>query len=277
MTHEQRAVELFKRGFNCAQAVYLACRDEDLMSEEAAILASGAFGGGVGGLEQSCGALCGATMVLSERFMPLDPTDAEQKQKARSAMQAYGQWFEQTFGTCMCSELKPLSKARGGLKTCSEYVAACAKKLSESKAPFRVCAIAHLSSEYEQELAIRQAELREPLGLNLYTEDLTHEAFCYHIGVFLKDELVGTLYLQPISEDCRQIRQVAVKKAFQGMGAGEQMMRFAECIAYEHGTKKIILHSRKTVEGFYESLGYKTVGDEIVEVGIAHVPMEKEL
>ncbi len=277
MTNEEKAVELHKGGFSCAQAVYLACRDEDLMSEEAAILASGAFGGGVGGLEQSCGALCGAMMVLSERFMPLDPADAAQKQKARSAMQAFGQWFEQTFGTCMCDELKLLSKARGGLKTCSEYVAACARKLGESKAPFRVCAIAHLSVEYEKELAIRQAELREPLGLNLYTEDLTHEAFCYHIGVFLKDELVGTLYLQPISEDCRQIRQVAVKKAFQGMGAGAQMMHFAERIAHEHGTKKIIIHSRKTVEGFYASLGYQTLGDELIEVGIPHVHMEKEL
>ncbi len=277
MTNEEKAAALFQRGFNCAQAVYLACRDETLMSEDAAILASGAFGGGVGGLEQTCGALCGAMMVLSERFTPINPEDAAQKQLARSVMQAFGLWFEQKFGSCMCSVLKPISKPQPNGRACTEYVAACAKKLCECKAPFRSAAIVYQSPLYEQELAIRQTELREPLGLDLYKEDLTHEAYCYHIGVFLKDELVGTLYLQPVSEDTRQIRQVAVKKAFQGMGAGQCMMEFAECIARDHGAQKILIHSRKAVKDFYEKLGYTTIGDEFTEVGIPHVHMEKEI
>ena len=277
MTNEEKAIALFQRGFSCAQAVYLACRDESLMSEESAILCSGAFGGGVGGMEQTCGALCGAMMVLSERFTSTNPEDAAQKQRARQAMQAFGGWFDQKFGSCMCSALKPISKPSPIGKACTEYVAACAKKLFECKAPFRAAAIVHQSPLYEQELEIRQAELREPLGLDLYKEDLTHEAYCYHIGVFLKDELVGTLYLQPIAEDTRQIRQVAVKKAFQGMGAGQCLMSFAESIARDHGAKKILIHSRKAVKDFYEKLGYTTIGDEFTEVGIAHVHMEKQL
>jgi C_GCAxxG_C_C family probable redox protein len=250
MTNEEKAVDLFKKGYSCAQAVYLACRDENVMNEDAAVLASAAFGGGVGGLAQTCGVLCAGMMVLSERFSPRNPADTAQKQRSRAMMGSLGALFESKFGTCQCNVLKPRSEAKGGVKTCSEYVRACAGWLSQSKAPFSVSAIAYRTPAYEQELAVRQAELREPLGMDLYKEDLSHEVDGYHIGAYLGGELVGTLYLLPVSDDSMQIRQVAVKRQYQGLGAGQRMMGFAESFAKERGIRRLFLHPEKPRKGF---------------------------
>ena len=48
MDYEQRAEELFREGYNCAQAVFLAFACEKMDRDEAAGLAS-AFGGGIDG------------------------------------------------------------------------------------------------------------------------------------------------------------------------------------------------------------------------------------
>ena len=39
------------------------------------------------------------------------------------------------------------------------------------------------------------------------------------------------------------------------------------------GVEQIVLHSRVTVCGFYDSLGFETVGERFEEVGIPHRKM----
>ncbi|MBQ2591308.1 MAG: C_GCAxxG_C_C family protein, partial [Paludibacteraceae bacterium] len=55
-----KAVELFKSGFNCAQAVAIAYSDVLGMSDEEAAKVSGSFGGGMGRMGEVCGTLSGA-------------------------------------------------------------------------------------------------------------------------------------------------------------------------------------------------------------------------
>ena len=43
------------------------------------------------------------------------------------------------------------------------------------------------------------------------------------------------------------------------------------------GYKKITMHARKNALGFYEKMGYKTIGKEFHEITIPHYVMEKEL
>ncbi|MBQ6692417.1 MAG: C_GCAxxG_C_C family protein [Clostridia bacterium] len=126
----EKAIELFNNGYNCAQAAYLATRNEmPDVSEEAAARMSAAFGGGVGGLGHTCGAVCGAVMALGEVLYPAPNGPEEEKSAARAAMRNLGLAFEKEFGSCMCADLKDTAPAReDGLKPCTAYVEWCVEQ-----------------------------------------------------------------------------------------------------------------------------------------------------
>ena len=55
----ERAVELFKNGYNCSQSVVAAFADMYGFTEEQALRMSASFGGGIGRMRETCGAACG--------------------------------------------------------------------------------------------------------------------------------------------------------------------------------------------------------------------------
>ena len=54
-----RAVELFKSGYNCSQSVVTAFADLYDLTEEQALRISASFGAGIGRMRETCGAACG--------------------------------------------------------------------------------------------------------------------------------------------------------------------------------------------------------------------------
>ena len=133
------------------------------------------------------------------------------------------------------------------------------------------------SGEYQAELALRNALLRKPIGLDLYLEDLSREDGDYHIGAFREGALVGCLILTPVGNENIKMRQVAVKEADQGLGIGSRLVAYSEGFAGAKGYSRIVLAARKTAVGFYERLGYGVIGDAFIEVGIPHFVMMKDL
>ncbi len=63
MTRSEHGAEL-KRSYNCCQAVLLAYADLLPLSEAQLLALGSTFGSGMGGVKGTCGALCGAEMVL---------------------------------------------------------------------------------------------------------------------------------------------------------------------------------------------------------------------
>ena len=57
-----KAVELFKSGFNCSQSVVAAFADMYGYTEEQALRMSAAFGGGIGRMRLTCGTACGLSL-----------------------------------------------------------------------------------------------------------------------------------------------------------------------------------------------------------------------
>ena len=55
----ERAVSLFKEGYNCAKSVVAAFADMYGLTEEQALKMSASFGGGIGRMRLTCGAACG--------------------------------------------------------------------------------------------------------------------------------------------------------------------------------------------------------------------------
>ena len=59
----EKAVELFKSGYNCSQSVVAAFADMYGFTQEQALRMSASFGGGIGRMRQTCGAACGMFLL----------------------------------------------------------------------------------------------------------------------------------------------------------------------------------------------------------------------
>ena len=64
MKRSKKAVEFKHSGLNCGQAVLLAFADKTGLTDDELKRVGAAFGIGMGCFESTCGALCGAQMVL---------------------------------------------------------------------------------------------------------------------------------------------------------------------------------------------------------------------
>ena len=112
----QRAVELFKSGYNCSQSVVAAFADLYGFTEEQALRMSASFGGGIGRMRQTCGAACGMFMLAGLENGSATPHDAEGKKQNYSLVQELAADFKQENGSLICSELLGLASPKSSPK-----------------------------------------------------------------------------------------------------------------------------------------------------------------
>ena len=99
------AVELFHKGFNCAQSVAGAFCDELGLDFESAVKLVSGFGGGFGRMREVCGAVSGGVMVLSSVFGYSDTSDPEAKKREYAIIQNFMNAFREKTGSYICKEL----------------------------------------------------------------------------------------------------------------------------------------------------------------------------
>lgn len=105
-----RAVELFKEGYNCSQAVCGAFGDMYGFTFEESLRAGASFGGGIGRMRQTCGAACGLFLVAGLKYGTIDPKDVEGKAKNYKVVQELAAKFKEINGSLICAELLGLAK-----------------------------------------------------------------------------------------------------------------------------------------------------------------------
>lgn len=113
-TKAEKAVELFKNGHNCAQAVIGAFCEECGISEKDAFRISEGFGAGMS-LQEVCGAVSGMNMVISLLNSSGDPANVTKADTYRK-VKACTQMFADKNGSYICRELK---NTEGGKARCS--------------------------------------------------------------------------------------------------------------------------------------------------------------
>lgn len=133
------------------------------------------------------------------------------------------------------------------------------------------------SPQYQQTLDLRNEILRRPFGLQFTPEDRRNDEPDFHLACFHEDRLVGCLILKALSSAELKMRQFAVAGVYQRRGVGRALVAFAERFAADHGFHVIELNARETAVPFYEKLGYLTIGDRFLELGIPHFKMHKTL
>ncbi len=105
MNHVEKARELFLKGYNCAQAVFVAFSDVTGISEEQAFLVSTSFGGGMGHSGETCGAVTGMYMAVGMILGYTDPANADAKQKHYALIKKLSDDFKAEFSEIRCPEL----------------------------------------------------------------------------------------------------------------------------------------------------------------------------
>ena len=101
----EKAVALFKAGYNCAQSVCAAFADLYGYTEEQALKMSASFGGGIGRMRQTCGAACGMFLLAGLENGSATAHDAEGKQQNYALVQNLAAKFKDENGSLICAEL----------------------------------------------------------------------------------------------------------------------------------------------------------------------------
>ena len=106
----QRALELFKSGYNCSQAVFAACADMyGIEDEQLALRLSASFGGGMGRMRLVCGAASGMFMLAGLHNGSATPHDNDGKMKNYAFVQQLAGEFKGKYGSLICAELLGLA------------------------------------------------------------------------------------------------------------------------------------------------------------------------
>ena len=105
MDHSTLAAEMFYKGYNCSQAVVTAFHEElGLTESEAARLAS-SFGGGMGRMRETCGAVSGMLLVAGLLWGYDTPGDDQSKAAHYRLVQKLAGIFRERTGSLVCREL----------------------------------------------------------------------------------------------------------------------------------------------------------------------------
>lgn len=106
----QKAVELFKSGYNCSQSVAAAFADLYGFTEEQAFRMSASFGGGIGRMRETCGAACGLFILAGLENGSVDGKDKNAKAQNYALVQKLAATFKERNGALICRELLELRK-----------------------------------------------------------------------------------------------------------------------------------------------------------------------
>lgn len=104
MSRAEKAKELFKQGYACSQAVALAFVDLVGVSREDIAKLTLPFGGGLGRLRITCGAISGMAVVIGLLFTE-DKVTQENKKEVYAITQALCEKFKTENGSLICADL----------------------------------------------------------------------------------------------------------------------------------------------------------------------------
>jgi len=105
MDKKELAVDCFKRGYSCSQAVFSTFSQELGMEPEMALKTAGAFGGGMARMGETCGAVTGAFMALGLKHGKAHEGDDAAREKTYGLVHEFVTRFQASHGSIRCNTL----------------------------------------------------------------------------------------------------------------------------------------------------------------------------
>jgi C_GCAxxG_C_C family probable redox protein len=135
-TKTDQAIISFKSGLNCAQAVLAAYSDDLSFDNSLSLNISCGFGGGMGRLQETCGAVTGSFMVLGIYNGKKYTDNTDKKEVTYSMIQVFSKRFKSIHGAIDCKSLLKcdLKTEQGRLfaKENNSFETICEKCISDS-------------------------------------------------------------------------------------------------------------------------------------------------
>ena len=105
------AMDLFRQGYNCSQAVFASCADMfGITDQDIALRLASSFGGGIGRMRQTCGAACGMFLLEGLHSGSAKQGDHDGKAANYARVQQLADRFKAEHGSLICAELLGLAK-----------------------------------------------------------------------------------------------------------------------------------------------------------------------
>ena len=140
MKNPEKAVEYLKNGFNCSQSVLKTFAPSYGLDDETCTRLAAPFGGGIGHLQETCGAVTGAIMVLGLRH-GAGCESRDVREHLNGMVQAFVAEFKERHGSVVCRTLLgcdistksglEAARARGAFVVCADYVRTAAELLDK--------------------------------------------------------------------------------------------------------------------------------------------------
>ena len=92
-------------GFNCAQAMLSTYCGEFGLDKETALKISCGLGGGMGRLQETCGAVSGAYLIIGLKYGRFTKEDIPAREKTYALVREFARLFEERNKTTNCREL----------------------------------------------------------------------------------------------------------------------------------------------------------------------------
>jgi C_GCAxxG_C_C family probable redox protein len=106
MTEKQeRAIDLFKNGYNCAQSVLSVLSPELGLNQDIAMKLASPFGSGIAYMQETCGAVTGALMAIGLKYGKGENGTTEDKERAYDFSRHFLTEFKQERGSICCRTL----------------------------------------------------------------------------------------------------------------------------------------------------------------------------
>ncbi|MED9822191.1 MAG: C-GCAxxG-C-C family protein [Christensenellales bacterium] len=105
MNHTQKARDLFLSGCSCSQAVFAAFADDFGMDTDTALRLASSFGGGMGGMRETCGAVTGMLMVAGLKWGYSDVSRLDLKTAHYTRVRSLIERFQAEHHTIVCRDL----------------------------------------------------------------------------------------------------------------------------------------------------------------------------
>ena len=116
------AVACFNDGYNCSQAIFSTYCEEFGVDKKNALKIACGFGAGMGRLQETCGAVTGAYLLIGLMYGKSSIDDDPAKEKTYDLVREFATLFEERNKTTNCRELLGIDLISGDRQTAAERV-----------------------------------------------------------------------------------------------------------------------------------------------------------
>jgi C_GCAxxG_C_C family probable redox protein len=105
MSLADECVKMFEEGFNCSQAVCVTYGKQFGVEKDTALRIASGFGGGIGRMGDTCGAVTGAIMVIGLKYGMTEAGDKGSKERTIAKVNEFVGQFKNKNNSIICRDL----------------------------------------------------------------------------------------------------------------------------------------------------------------------------